>query len=163
MNSQLKNNVYDVPEEVLNKINSTLSTIQDPNVIGIDRAKKLINDKKVTYGQLKRIIHDIKNLDKNTEQTRYNLYGGEVMEKWSNTFLDGERQLVRSKKLASHNINNNTGMNGLRKNPFRKEGERKHSNKMSVDLLKSNSEENSVSSLKQNGLFEQIKRIKKLM
>ena len=163
MNSQLKNNVYDVPEEVLNKINSTLSTIQDPNVIGIDRAKKLINDKKVTYGQLKRIIHDIKNLDKNTEQIRYNLYGGEVMEKWSNTFLDGERQLVRSKKLASHNINNNTGMNGLRKNPFRKEGERKHSNKMSVDLLKSNSEENSVSSLKQNGLFEQIKRIKKLM
>jgi len=163
VNSQLKNNVYDVPEEVLNKINSTLSTIQDPNVIGIDRAKKLINDKKVTYGQLKRIIHDIKNLDKNTEQTRYNLYGGEVMEKWSNTFLDGERQLVRSKKLASHNINNNTGMNGLRKNPFRKEGERKHSNKMSVDLLKSNSEENSVSSLKQNGLFEQIKRIKKLM
>ncbi len=163
MNSQLKNNVYDVPEEVLNKINSTLSTIKDPNVIGIDRAKKLINDKKVTYGQLKRIIHDIKNLDKNTEQTRYNLYGGEVMEKWSNTFLDGERQLVRSKKLASHNINNNTGMNGLRKNPFRKEGERKHSNKMSVDLLKSNSEENSVSSLKQNGLFEQIKRIKKLM
>jgi hypothetical protein len=163
VNSQLKNNVYDVPEEVLNKINSTLSTIQDPNVIGIDRAKKLINDKKVTYGQLKRIIHDIKNLDKNTEQIRYNLYGGEVMEKWSNTFLDGERQLVRSKKLASHNINNNTGMNGLRKNPFRKEGERKHSNKMSVDLLKSNSEENSVSSLKQNGLFEQIKRIKKLM
>jgi hypothetical protein len=163
VNSQLKNNVYDVPEEVLNKINSTLSTIKDPNVIGIDRAKKLINDKKVTYGQLKRIIHDIKNLDKNTEQTRYNLYGGEVMEKWSNTFLDGERQLVRSKKLASHNINNNTGMNGLRKNPFRKEGERKHSNKMSVDLLKSNSEENSVSSLKQNGLFEQIKRIKKLM
>lgn len=163
MNSQLKDNVYDVPEEVLNKINSTLSTIKDPNVIGIDRAKKLINDKKVTYGQLKRIIHDIKNLDKNTEQTRYNLYGGEVMEKWSNTFLDGERQLVRSKKLASHNINNNTGMNGLRKNPFRKEGERKHSNKMSVDLLKSNSEKNSVSSLKQNGLFEQIKRIKKLM
>ena len=163
MNSQLKNNVYDIPEEVLNKINSTLSTIKDPNVIGIDRAKKLINDKKVTYGQLKRIIHDIKNLDKNTEQTRYNLYGGEVMEKWSNTFLDGERQLVRSKKIASHNINNNTGMNGLRKNPFRKEGERKHSNKMSVDLLKSNSEENSVSSLKQNGLFEQIKRIKKLM
>ena len=163
MNSQLKNNVYDVPEEVLNKINSTLSTIKDPNVIGIDRAKKLINDKKVTYGQLKRIIHDIKNLDKNTEQIRYNLYGGEVMEKWSNTFLDGERQLVRSKKLASHNINNNTGMNGLRKNPFRKEGERKHSNKMSVDLLKSNSEENSVSSLIQNGLFEQIKRIKKLM
>ena len=163
MNSQLKDNVYDVPEEVLNKINATLSTIQDSNVIGIDRAKKLITDKKVTYGQLKRIIHDIKTLDKNTEQTRYNLYGGEVMEKWSNTFLDGERQLVRSKKLASHNINNNTGMNGLRKNPFRKEGERKHSNKMSIDLLKSNSEENSVSSLKQNGLFEEIKRIKKLM
>lgn len=163
MNSQLKNNVYDVPQDVLNKINATLAGVQDSGTLGVDRAKNLINDKKVTYGQLKRIIHDIKSLDKNTEQTRYNLYGGELMEKWANTFLDGERQVVRSKKLASHNINNNTGMNGLRKNPFRKEGERKDGKKMYANMLKSNSEKNSISSLKQTGLFEQIERIKKLM
>ena len=163
MNSQLKDNVYDVPQEVLNKINSALTSKENTDVHGIKRAKTLVNDKKVTYGQLKRIIHDIKSLDKNTEQARYNLYGGEAMEKWANTFLDGERKLVRSKKLASHNLNNNTGMNGLRKNPFRKEGERKDGKKMFVNMLKSNSEENSISSIKQTGLFEQVERIKKLM
>lgn len=163
MNSDLKDRVYDIPNDVIEKINQTLANAAGNDLHGIKRAKTLCSEKKVTYGQLKRIIHDIKTLDKNTEQARYNLYGGELMEKWANTFLDGERQLVKDKKLSSHKINNNTGMNGLRKNPFRKEGERKHSNKMSVDLLKSNSEENSVSSIKQNGLFEQIKRIKKLM
>lgn len=163
MNSDLKDRVYDIPEEVIQKINQTLASAPGNDVHGIKRAKTLCSERKVTYGQLKRIIHDIKTLDKNTEQARYNLYGGELMEKWANTFLDGERQLVRSKKLASHNINNNTGMNGLRKNPFRKEGERKDSNKTYVNLLKSNSEENSVSSIKQTGLFEQVERIKKLM
>ena len=163
MNSDLKDRVYDIPEEVIQKINQTLASAPGNDVHGIKRAKTLCSERKVTYGQLKRIIHDIKTLDKNSEQARYNLYGGELMEKWANTFLDGERQLVRSKKLASHNINNNTGMNGLRKNPFRKEGERKDSNKTYVNLLKSNSEENSVSSIKQTGLFEQVERIKKLM
>jgi hypothetical protein len=163
VNSDLKDRVYDIPNDVIEKINQTLASAAGNDLHGIKRAKTLCSEKKVTYGQLKRIIHDIKTLDKNTEQARYNLYGGELMEKWANTFLDGERQLVKDKKTSSHKINNNTGMNGLRKNPFRKEGERKHSNKMSVDLLKSNSEENSVSSIKQNGLFEQIKRIKKLM
>jgi hypothetical protein len=156
VNSDLKDRVYDIPEEVIQKINQTLASAPGNDVHGIKRAKTLCSERKVTYGQLKRIIHDIKTLDKNAEQARYNLYGGELMEKWANTFLDGERQLVRSKKLASHNINNNTGMNGLRKNPFRKEGERKDSNKTYVNLLKSNSEENSVSSIKQTGLFEQV-------
>ena len=159
MNSDLKDRVYDIPEEVIQKINQTLASAPGNDVHGIKRAKTLCSERKVTYGQLKRIIHDIKTLDKNAEQARYNLYGGELMEKWANTFLDGERQLVRSKKLASHNINNNTGMNGLRKNPFRKEGERKDSNKTYVNLLKSNSEENSVSSIKQTGLFEQVKKL----
>lgn len=163
MNSQLKDNVYDIPNEVIEKINQALNSAPGNDAHGIKRAKTLCSEKKVTYGQLKRIIHDIKNLDKNTEQDRYNLYGGELMEKWANTFLDGERQLVRSKKLASHNLNNNTGMNGLRKNPFRKEGERKDGKKIYANMLKSNSEENSISSIKQTGLFEQVERIKKLM
>jgi len=163
VNSDLKDRVYDIPEEVIQKINQALTSSPGEDTHGVKRAKTLCAEKKVTYGQLKRIIHDIKHIDKNSEKTRYDLYGGELMEKWANTFLDGERQLVRSKKLASHNINNNTGMNGMRKNPFRKEGERKDSNKTYVNLLKSNSEENSVSSIKQNGLFEQVERIKKLM
>jgi hypothetical protein len=55
------------------------------------RAKKLLTDKKVTYGQLKRIIHDFQNLDKNTDRIRYDLYGGQLMDNWAKQFLQGER------------------------------------------------------------------------
>ena len=57
MNSQLKDNVYDVPMDVIQKINHTLTSLGDKNVHGIKRAKNILNSKKVTYGQLKKIIH----------------------------------------------------------------------------------------------------------
>ena len=120
MNKELKLSVFDIPQNILDKINHTVISLNGEHFHGLNRAKKLLQDKKVKYGQLKRIIHDLQNIYKINDRTRFDLCGGELMEKWANTFLDGERQLVRSKKLASHNINNNTGMNGLRKNPFRK-------------------------------------------
>lgn len=87
MNNQLKDNVYDIPNDVLEKINSVLSSVTDDTTHGIQRAKKLCSEKKVTYGQLKRIIHDIKTIDKENDKLRYELYGGELMEKWAKTFL----------------------------------------------------------------------------
>lgn len=163
MNSELKDRVYDIPEEVIEKISSALTNSPGDDHHGIKRAKTLCSEKKVTYGQLKRIIHDIKHLDKDNEKMRYDLYGGELMEKWANTFLDGERQLVRSKKLASHNINNNTGMDGMRKNPFKKTHEKKDGKKLYQNMLKSNSDKTSVSPIISTGLFEQVERMKKLM
>lgn len=162
MNNDLKDRVYDIPQDVLAKISSTVSNLQNTNVFGIKRAKTLMNEKKVTYGQLKRIIHDMKTIDKVKDKVRYELYGGELMEKWANTFLNGERQLVKDKKTSSQNINNNTGLNGIRKNAFRKTHSRSDSNKSYPNLLKSNSEENSISSIT-GGISEEVERIKKLM
>jgi len=139
--------------DVIQKINHTLTSLGDKNVHGIKRAKNILNSKKVTYGQLKKIIHELGKIDKVNDKLRYDLYGGELMEKWASPFLNGERSLVRNKQTASKNINNNTGLDGLRKNAFLS----KHS-KASINLLKSNSEETSVS-----GLFEEINRIKKII
>lgn len=163
MNSKLKDRVYDVPNDVLEKINSVLSKVTDHSLHGVQRAKTLCSEKKVTYGQLKRIIHDMKTIDKDKDSLRYELYGGDLMEKWANTFLNGERQLVRSKKLATHNINNLTGMDDMRKNAFLDKHEKGDKKAMYKNFLKSNSDKTSVSPISSTGIFEQIERIKKLM
>lgn len=163
MNNQLKDHIYDVPNDVLEKINSALSSVSDESAHGVQRAKRLCSEKKVTYGQLKRIIHDIKTIDKDTDKLRYELYGGELMEKWANSFLNGQRNLVKSKKQASHKINNLTGMNGVRKNPFLGKHEKADEKPSYKNFLKSNSDETSVSPITSVGIFEEIERIKKLM
>lgn len=159
MNSKLKDRVFTVPENVLAKIRHTMSGLGDQTVVGKDRAQNILSQKTVTYGQLKRIIHDLKSMDKINERVRYDLYGGDLMEKWANTFLNGERDLVRDKKDASANINNNTGLE--RKNPFLK----KHTKKpQGINLgIKSNSEKSVVSPLTSLKLFEEIKRFKDII
>lgn len=150
MNKQLKDNVYNIPQNVLDHIKKTLENVNQ-NEIGIDRATTLLNDRTVTYGQLKKIIHDLQNVDKLTNT--YHLYGGDDMERWAHTFLNGERSLLKNKKKASANINNN--LLG-RKNPFLKTHEKKETNNVNLGI-KSNSQ--SVA----QGLQEQIKSIKRLM
>jgi glutathionylspermidine synthase len=73
MNKDLKDRVFDIPQDVLNKINHTVVGLNGSNVHGVMRAKKLLTDKKVTYGQLKRIIHDIQSMDKINERVKYSL------------------------------------------------------------------------------------------
>jgi len=163
VNQQLKDRVYDVPEDVIKLINHTIAGLQGKNVNGIKRAQTISQQKKVTYGQLKRIIHDLKNIDKVNDKVKYDLYGGSAMEKWANTFLDSERTHVKNKKSSSMAINNNTGLNGVRKNAFRKTHSKTASSKTPVNLLKHNSEKTSVSSLSTVGLFEEIERIKQII
>jgi hypothetical protein len=163
VNSQLKDHVYDIPNDVLEKINSVLSKVTDESVHGVQRAKRLCSEKKVTYGQLKRIIHDIKTIDKENDNLRYELYGGELMEKWANSFLDGQRNLVKTKKQSSQKINNLTGMDGMRKNPFLSNHSKSDKKTSYKNFLKSNSDETSVSPISSVGIFEEIERIKRLM
>ena len=163
MNKDLQHNVYDVPNDIIEKISSVLSSVNDHSAHGVQRAKKLCSEKKVTYGQLKRIIHDIKTIDRENDKLRYELYGGELMEKWAKSFLDGQRMSLKNRKMGSHKINNNTGMNGLRKNAFIQSHEKKSTTKVPVNILKSNSDETSVSPITSLGIFEEIKRIKNII
>jgi hypothetical protein len=163
MNSELKSRYFDIPQNILDKINHTVTCLQGENVRGIQRAKKLLNDKKVKYGQLKRIIHDIQNIDKIKDRTKYDLCGGDLMEKWAKQFLDNERQLIINRKDSKKNADSMGGITGERKNSHLKKHKKRFSFKIPVNLIKSNSHKSSITPITSLGLFEEVEKIKKLI
>jgi hypothetical protein len=164
MNKELKYRVFDIPQDILNKINHTVVGLNGNNVHGVMRAKKLLNDKKVTYGQLKRIIHDIQGMDKVNERVRYDLAGGDLMDRWSKQHLQGERDLISNRKDSRKQADDISSMTGERKNSHLKKHTKKDNYSIPTNLIKSNSHKNSISSIKLGSLFEQeIEKIKKLI
>lgn len=163
MNKELKSRIFDIPQNILDKINHTVVGLNGEHVNGIQRAKKLLNDKKVKYGQLKRIIHDLQNMDKINNKVKYDLAGGDLMEKWAKQFLQGERDLISNRKDGRKQADEIGGLTGERKNSHLKKHTKRFGFKIPVNLVKSNSNLNSISSIKLTGLFEQVERIKKLM
>jgi hypothetical protein len=163
MNKELKSRIFDVPQNILDKINHTIVSLNGEHARGIDRAKKILNDKKVKYGQLKSIIHDLKTIDKSKDKLKYDLCGGELMEKWANQYLQGERDLVSNIKDGRKQADDISSMTGERRNSHLKKHTKKTSLLSPVNLIKSNSHKNSISSIKLTSLFEEVERIKKLM
>lgn len=163
MNKELKDRIFDVPQNILDKINHTIINLNGEQSRGIDRAKKILNDKKVKYGQLKSIIHDLKTIDKVKDKLKYDLCGGELMEKWANQHLQGERDLVSNIKDGRKRADDISAMTGERKNSHLKKHTKKAGWLPPTNLIKSNSHKNSISSLKLGSLFEEVERIKNLM
>lgn len=162
MNKELKKRIFDVPQNILDKINHTIVGLNGTHVHGLNRAKKLLNDKKVKYGQLKRIIHDIQNMDKINEKLRFDLCGGDLMEKWGKQFLDGERDLVSSRKDSKMRSDNISGTGG-RTNSHLKKHTKKPSFLPPINLVKSNSHKSSITPITSLGIFEEVEKIKKLI
>jgi hypothetical protein len=156
-NSALENRVYDIRPDILEFIR------QQPANPNIDRNKNLLETGKVTYGQLERILHDMKTIDKKKNSSIYNLYGGKMMEEWGKMILKNDRDLVRNRK-ASKKLANDIG--GDRKNAFLSTHSKRDSFLPPTNLIKANSELSSVSSfspIKVSSIFEEVKRIKDLM
>lgn len=162
MNKDLKIRVFNVPQNILDKINHVVTGLNGQHVHGLNRAKKILNDKKVKYGQLKRIIHDIQNMDKINDRIKYDLCGGDLMEKWGKQFLDGERDLIKNKK-DSKMMSDNISGTGARKNSHLKKHTKKPSFLPPVNLVKSNSHKSSITPITSLGLFEEVEKIKKLI
>lgn len=158
MNSDLSDKIYDVPENIIKYINNVLTKINGKNINGIDRAKQLVRDKKVTYGQLKRIIHDLKYIDKFKEGIKYQLYGGDLMFQWSKNFLNGERNNVENIKHSRKRSDEIGGLDDIRKNNYNDTHQK--SNNYSLNMKQNKS---TVTSLKDNKLYEEINKIKKLL
>lgn len=163
MNKELKNRVFDVPQDILNLINHTITGLQGQNVHGIQRAKTILNDKKVTYGQLKRIIHDLQGIDKVKDRLRYDLYGGQLMDNWSKQYLQGERDLISNRKDGRKDADEMGAITGERKNSHLKKHTKKFGFTVPTNLVKSNSHKSSITPITSLGLFEEIEKIKKLI
>ena len=162
MNKELKDRVFDVPQNILNKINHTLNGLNGDYFVGVDRARTILNDKKVTYGQLKKIIQDFKTIDKTNDRLRYDLYGGELMDNWAKQYLQGERDLISDRKDSKMRSQNISGA-GVGKNSHLKSHSKKPDWLPPTNLVKSNSHKSSISPITSLKLFEQVDRIKKLM
>ena len=165
MNKDLKGKIFDVPQDILDKINHTMVGLNGQNVRGIQRAKKLLQDKSVKYGQLKRIIHDIQNMDKTNDKVKFDLCGGDLMEKWAVTHLEGERDLLKNNKKSKKRADEIGGTTGMRKNSYLGGHEKKFSFKIPVNLIKSNSQKTSIADFSSSSmkLFEEIEKIKNLI
>jgi len=163
MNKELKGRVFNLPQDILDKINHTIIGLNGQHKDGLNRAKKLLSDKTVNYGQLKRIIHDIQNMDKVNDKIKYDLMGGDLMDRWSNQHLQGERNLVSNRKDSRKNADEMSSITGERKNSHLKKHTKKDNFKIPTNLIKSNSHKSSISPITSLGLFEEIERMKKLM
>lgn len=163
MNKELKDRVFDIPQHILDTINKQVQLLGDKHADGIERAKKLLQDKTVKYGQLKRIIHDLTNIDKNVDILKYNLAGGNEMLMWGKTHLDGERDLIKNRKDSRERAEDIGQINGERKNSHIKKHKKRFNLKIPINLVKSNSHKSSITPITSVGLFEEINKIKKLI
>ena len=163
MNSELKKRIFDIPQNILDNVNHAVIGINGSHAHGLQRAKKLLADKKVKYGQLKRIIHDLQNIDKIGDKIRYDLAGGDLMNNWGKQFLDGERDMITNRKEGRKQADEMGAITGERKNSHLKKHSKKPDFLPPLNMMKSNSHKSSISSIKLSGLFEQLQRIKKLM
>jgi hypothetical protein len=164
MNSHLKDRVFNIRPDVLDFLK------KQKDIPGLKRNKNLLEKGQVTYGQLKRILHDLKGINKFKEPDKYNYYGGDLMRNWGIMILTNERNLINNREEATRIANDIAGLSGDRKNPtIKRHRKNTLSPKISVNDIvkpKSNSEKftnSSIFSAKSMKLFEQINRMKKLM
>lgn len=156
MNKELKDKIYTLPDNVIYFLK------QQKDIEGLTRNKTLIDTGQVTYGQLKRILHDMKQINKSVDVNRYNLYGGDLMWNWGWGVLKTDRDLIKNRKHFEKASNEIGDIEGDRRNPSKTRKKRKDSFMPPVNFNKSNSEKFSFSSLVPT-LNEEIERIKKLM
>lgn len=170
MNKDLKDKIFKIPKNVLDKISDEMTKLNGRDVIGIKRATTLLNDRTVTYGQLKRIIHDLNTMDKLKHKNRYELAGGDIMMNWSNNFLKGERDLVKSRKDSKMKADDMSAMTGERSNAHIKKHKKNPNFNIgtggtsSLNFMKNNSQKTSTSQFGQDlKLTEEVEKIKKLI
>ena len=161
MNKDLKNRVFKLPDNVFDYIHKVFTSLEDKTVDGTQRAKNLLRTKNLSYGQLKRIIHDLEN--GNLSLLQYKLAGGDLMLQWGKDFLNGERQLIKNNKKSKQRADSISQINDIRKNPFLSKHTKKTNYSIPRNMMKSNSDKTSVTPISSLGIFEEVDRIKKLL
>lgn len=121
-NSDLINKLYKVPDKVINRINHMLATlnVSDEQAKGLKRAKDIVDSKKITYGQMKRIKHYFDGYKGDGMDDEYKLIGGKVTKMWIDKALGDDRESIKTNKKAK--------MEGGMENQFLKKHEKDNNN-----------------------------------
>jgi hypothetical protein len=161
MNSALKDRVYVIPLNVMEFLRNQKDIPQ------LDRNEHLLKDGKVKYGQLMRILHDMRDV-KMSNPVAYNFYGGDLMYNWGKNAIQMDAAQIKNSKEATKIANDISGLSGERQNAsIKKHSKNTLSPKVGINMVsKPNSEKYTNAGLfsaKSTKLFEQVNRIKKLM
>ena len=85
-NSQLKGKFWNCPDDILSYLSETLKNFelknQNKKTEGYNRAKNIINNKKITYENLKRIKNWFDTYEGKNTDWEYLLHGGNKMKEW---------------------------------------------------------------------------------
>jgi len=115
MNSELYGNEYTIPDKILNNINKVL--INNPNDEGIKRAKYLLNNKRISYSNLKRLKNFFDHYSPTVNsEVQFQLSGGLEMKNWIDSILNSERKSVETSKeirqdMSDNNVNKDLKIN----------------------------------------------------
>ena len=131
-NSELRGKYWNCPDYVLNSINNAVKTYESLNknndtTEGYKRAKGILENKKIEYGQMKRIKNWFDSFDGDYKDMEYRLNGGKTMNNWIDSTLNKEREAIKKPK----EIKSKTGLS----NQFIKT-HNKNVNKINRETLK---------------------------
>lgn len=144
MNKELQNKKFRIPSEVLKHLNETLKKMSHVEGMGMKRLRRLVSEKMMTYQQLKRLLYDFKQINREDNPDSYELNGGDTMFKWANETLSNARKEVEQRKKSSQRA---ADLTPGKKNAYRKTHE-KNGDTPSVDVSR---------------LSEEIKKFSKLI
>lgn len=101
MNRKLHNKEFQIPNNIVKHLNETLKKMSHVKGEGMKRLRRLVEERVMTYQQLKRLKYDFKNINQEENSDSFNLNGGEVMYKWVNTTLDNARKEIEQQKKSA--------------------------------------------------------------
>tara|TARA_R110000851_G_scaffold158676_2_gene301738 strand:+ start:2643 stop:3188 length:546 start_codon:yes stop_codon:yes gene_type:complete len=99
-NSKLQDKIFKVPDKVFNKVNQMLNKINvdDKQAKGLRRAKDIVNDRNVTYSNMKRLKNYFDNYSGDGSDNEFNLIGGKITRKWVDETLGQDRESIKKIK-----------------------------------------------------------------
>ena len=113
-NSQLEDKYWNCPDYVLNCLGGAVKRyetlkMKNGKTEGYERAKSILEDKKVGYGQMKRIKNWFDSFEGDWEDEEFKLNGGSTMKNWVCNQLDTATAVIKNIKDAQKDTNpNNT-------------------------------------------------------
>lgn len=105
-NSSLQGKVYKVPDKVFNRINAMLRTINidDKHSKGYKRAKDIVADRKISYGQMNRLKNYFETYEGDGTDNEFKLIGGDLTKKWVNDTLGQDTESIKKQKKAKMDV-----------------------------------------------------------
>lgn len=102
MNKELYGQIVELPEELINYLQQCFEQVpnSDSTVEGHKRNIFLRDNGKVTFQQLERIQNWFKYYDGNREDAPYILNGGDYMNNWVSTTIDGLRRGTQTPQIT---------------------------------------------------------------